>query len=381
VKCIALPAVEDLEIEGAVPSSGIKRTISVFDSAGSELIGPTLGYIVIGIVASVSLAIFLPHGYLQHQVNHDNALAPILVAAVATPIYSTPLLAMSQIGGMFQHGNSIGAAFSLLILGAGVNLGLLTWFGRTYGAKRVVMFFLLLVTTTVGLAYLIDKPLYPKGVEPAGHTHAFDVYTNPFSGQRDGIFTLAQEKMADFWASNELGGTYLLGLLVGLGLIFRFAFKRASLESWYQQADEKESKLNLEVPSWILGITVVTGLVFASVVGSYLYYPAPDDILPDLSSVNVEAVLCSRTQDWEAAEKWIAFCDNLSRRVEVGVYLRNGSVSEFKTGKARIYRDRLEDLKMAVQRRSDTNIAELGMDVQNAYRRMRDAFTEEGASQ
>jgi len=228
---------------------------------------------------------------------------------------------------------------------------------------------------------LIDKPLYPKGVEPAGHTHAFDVYTNPFSGQRDGIFTLAQEKMADFWASNELGGTYLLGLLVGLGLIFRFAFKRASLESWYQQADEKESKLNLEVPSWILGITVVTGLVFASVVGSYLYYPAPDDILPDLSSVNVEAVLCSRTQDWEAAEKWIAFCDNLSRRVEVGVYLRNGSVSEFKTGKARIYRDRLEDLKMAVQRRSDTNIAELGMDVQNAYRRMRDAFTEEGASQ
>jgi len=88
-----VPAVEDLEIEGAVPSSGIKRTISVFDSAGSELIGPTLGYIVIGIVASVSLAIFLPHGYLQHQVNHDNALAPILVAAVATPIYSTPLLA------------------------------------------------------------------------------------------------------------------------------------------------------------------------------------------------------------------------------------------------------------------------------------------------
>ena len=369
--------VDDEETEDTVSSSGIKRTISVFDSASSELIGPTLTYIVIGILASVSLAVLLPHGYLQHAVNRDQPFAPIVVAAVATPIYSTPLLAMSQIGGMFQHGNSIGAAFSLLILGAGVNIGLLAWFGRTYGIKRFVMFFLLLVTTTVGLAYLVDKPLYPKGVEPEGHTHAFDVYTNPFPGRQNGIASLTQTRITEFWAANELGGTYLLGMLVITGLIFKVGFKRATLERWYQKADEKESKLNIVVPSWILGATVVTGLVFASVAGTYLYYPAPDDILPDLRAVNVNAVLSARTKQWQAAEKWIAFCDNLSRRVEVGVYLRNGSVSEFKTGKARVYRDRLEDLKMAVLERREADVADLGIEVQNAYGRMRRAFIDE----
>lgn len=367
---------EGEEAEDEVPAAGIQRAISVFDSASSELIGPSLAYIAIGIVASVALATLLPHGYLQHQVNHDKPLAPIVVAAIATPIYSTPLLAMSQIGGMFQHGNSIGAAFSLLILGAGVNLGFLAWFARTYKAKPFLMFFSLLVTTTIGLAYLVDKPLYPKGVEPEGHTHAFDVYTNPFSSSHGETFSLAKTRMAEFWDANELGGTYLFGLLVLTGLIFKFGVKRASLERWYQQTDERESKLNVEVPSWILGLTVVTGLVFASVAGTYMYYPAPDEILPDLQAINVNAVVCARTKDWDAAEKWIAFCDDLSRRVEVGVYLRNGSVSEFKTGKARVYRDRLEDLKMAVIERRETDAADLGMEAQNAFRRMRDAFTE-----
>ena len=169
------------------------------------------------------VAVLLPKGYLQNQVERDNPIAPIVVAAVATPIYSTPLLAMSQIGGMFQHGNSVGAAFSLLILGAGTNFGLLAWFGRTYGLGRIVIFFLMLVVTTVSLAYLIDKPLYPKGVEPAGHTHAFDVYTNPFDPEQKNIYELATKKMREFWQANEFGGTYLLGALALFGVVFRLS--------------------------------------------------------------------------------------------------------------------------------------------------------------
>ena len=150
------------------------RSFSVFYSAAKEIVGPSLGYIAFGILGSVLLAVLLPKGYLQNQVEHDNLVAPVFVALVATPIYSTPLLAMSQIGGMFQHGNSIGGAFSLLILGAGMNAGLLLWFGMTYGAKRVILFYVLLFATTVGLAYIINTPLYPEGVDPAGHSHAFD---------------------------------------------------------------------------------------------------------------------------------------------------------------------------------------------------------------
>ena len=373
-----IAAVEDVtEIDDTIPSSGIARTISVFDSASRELIGPSLIYILIGIVASVSLAVFLPHGYLQNQVEHDYVWAPIVVAAVATPIYSTPLLAMSQIGGMFQHGNSIGAAFSLLILGAGTNFGLLAWLGYTYGVKRFAVFILLLVTTTIALAYLIDKPLYPEGVEPAGHTHAFDVYTNPFQHGQTGLFSTAQTKMSDFWQSNEFGGTYLLGGLFLLGFVFTLVSKPLDLERWYHKPSKTDSKLNLEVPSWVLGVTVVTGLVGASVIGTYMYYPAPDVILPELSNANMDAVLSAKLKDWEAAEKWIPFADDLSRRVEVGVYLRNGSVSDFKVSKARSYREKLDELKMAVDTKNGDGISELAMEVHNSFLRMSSAFKAE----
>ena len=371
---------EGAAVEKATAAIGAKRMISVFDSASSVLVGPVAVYLVIGILASVMVAVLLPKGYLQNQVERDNPIAPIVVAAVATPIYSTPLLAMSQIGGMFQHGNSVGAAFSLLILGAGTNFGLLAWFGRTYGLGRIVIFFLMLVVTTVSLAYLIDKPLYPKGVEPAGHTHAFDVYTNPFDPEQKNIYELATKKMKEFWQANEFGGTYLLGALALLGVVFRFVSKRKDLESWYQQADattESKSKLDRNVPPWLVGGTVVAGLVLASVLGSYVYYPAPKDILPDLFAINTEAVLAAKLKKWDAAEKWIGFCDDLSRRVEVGVYLRNGSVSEFKTSKARLYRERLDDLKLAVDTRNEENLDELSMAVQNAYRRMSAAFKDD----
>ncbi|MFY7969364.1 MAG: permease, partial [Pirellulaceae bacterium] len=32
----------------------------------------------------------------------------------------------------------------------------------------------------IAAGYLIDRPLSPEGVQPADHTHAFDMYCNPF---------------------------------------------------------------------------------------------------------------------------------------------------------------------------------------------------------
>lgn len=360
-----------------LPAVGLKRMFAVFYTAAKELVGPSLVYILIGIAGSVVVSTLLPKGYLQNQIDHDNVFAPVVVASIATPIYSTPLLAMSQIGGMFQHGNSIGGAFSLLILGAGANLGLLFWFGATYGKLRALMFYGLLFITTIGLAYIIDKPLYPKGVDPAGHSHAFDVYSNPFEARQPNLFETAEFKAVDFWKSNEFGGTYLLGFLMISGVVLVVAERFVNLESWFLSSESDELKNDMIVPSWVLGLTVVVGLVASSVVGCYLYYPAPNDLLADLSIVNTEAVLSARTKDWEAAEKWIGFSDDLSRRLEVGVFLRNGSVGDFQSTKAKLYREKLDVLKMAVETKNADRVEELSMDVSRAYLRMSSAFRDE----
>ncbi len=364
-------------LDEEMPAPGIKRIAAVFYSVARDATGASTMYVVIGILCSVLIAITFDKGDLQSEVERNNIFAPVAVAAIALPIYSTPLLAMSQIGGMFQHGNSIGAAFSLLILGAGANIGLVAWFVVTYGWKRTFAFLALLMLTTISLAYLIDKPLYPKGIEPAGHTHAFDVYTHPFHRGESELGKITRSKLEEFWKANEFGGTWLLGGILFLGVIVR-CVGSTRIEKWlHSDSPKQDRKYDMDVPGWILGSTAVTGLIAASVAGCYLYYPAPDDLLQDLSTVNTECVLSAKNQEWEAAEKWIPYADDLSRRLEVGVFLRNGSVDEFKTAKAKTYRDKLDKLKQFVEERETNGLEDFAMEVSHSYQRLSKAFKEQ----
>lgn len=377
-----------------IPQPGIRRIAALFRSVGRDATGASLAFVVVGIIFAVGVAIAFPQGKLQYLVERDNVYAPIAVAAVALPIYSTPLLAMSQIGGMFQHGNSIGAALSLLILGAGANIGLVAWFAMTYGFKRMLTFLAILAATTIGLAYAIDKPLYPKGVEPAGHTHAFDVYTHPFQKNQTDLAKQWQSKTAEFWKTNEFGGTYIFGAFVILGIGFRIydvvapnskpdensqdeTHYQSSFDQWlYADLEPSDNKYDIVVPAWVLGGTSVAGLVAASVIGCYLYYPAPDELLPDLFNINTEVVLSAKNSEWEAAEKWIPYADDLSRRLEVGVYLREGSVDEFMSAKAKTYREKLDEVKQFVAERESAGIEKVAMELSDTYRRMSNAFKE-----
>ena len=370
---------ESSDFTEALPTPGIKRVSAIGYNMCREITGASGLYILIGILGSVLMAVAFQKGYLQGEVEHDNWKAPITVAFIALPIYSTPLLAMSQIGGMFQHGNSIGAAFSLLILGAGANLGVVAWFGASFGWKKALSFLGLLALTTISLAYAVDKPLYPKGVEPAGHSHAFDVYSHPFHWEQPKMRDLMTSRMGDFWEANEFGGTYIFAMLIVIGVALS-VFDHNKIEAWfYSEGNKQGGGFDVPVPEWTVGAAAVIGLVVASVAGAYLYYPAPNELLPEMFNVNTDCYLDSRNGKWEAAEKWIAYSDDLSRRLEVGVFLRNGSVDPFKTAKAKNYREKLDRVKQAVEERDLTEMVPLTDELLEAYRRMSEAFKEEEA--
>jgi hypothetical protein len=106
---------------------GLRRMLAVAVVSAREIAGPSLLFIAVGVLGVVALSCILPHASLQRTMSHENPWAPLLMAAIAVPAYATPMLAMSQLGSMFQHGNSVGAAFTLLTLGAGTNLGLVLW--------------------------------------------------------------------------------------------------------------------------------------------------------------------------------------------------------------------------------------------------------------
>lgn len=369
-------SVDSNEATSSIATSGIRRSVAVIHAASTEMVSWSLVFIAIGILASAATSVVFEHGTLQGETEPDNLFAPAFMACYVTPVYSTPLLAMSQIGGMFQHGNSVGAAFSLLILGAGVNIGLLCWFGSAFGFRRVVIFLCLLLSMTLVLAYAMDKPLYPKGVSPEGHTHAFDVYTHPFQAGATGLWNDAQIRISEYQQKSGPYGTKFLGLLALIGIVFKIIESRWDLKKWFLSHDQNPSRWDIALPSWVVGMVACVGLVASSVFGAYLYYPAPSSLLNDLSPINTNCVLAARTGDWAAVDKWVVYCDDLSRRLEVGVLLRTGSVSDFKRAKASAYRDKLDELRDDIAAGQTSRIQEQAMELSQTYLQMSAAFRE-----
>lgn len=367
----------DSETDENLPESGVRRSIAVLYSAATALVGWSGVYLLIGVLASAIVAASFPSGTLQGSTEPDDIWAPAFMATYVAPVYSTPLLAMSQIGGMFQHGNSIGAAFSLLILGAGVNLGVLIWFAVAFGIRRFLLFAVLLLAITLGIAYSLDKPLYPKGVIPAGHTHAFDIYTHPYH-QTDGLLAKSVYDARQYQLSNGWVGPYFLLALLGVGTLCRVSQSRWNLWAWlHQPVEKKSSDWDIALPPWVLGVVACVCIICASIFGTYLYYPEANEALNELSGMNTICVSAAKTGEYDVVEKTVPFCDDLSRRLEVGVYLRTGSVSEFKRTKAKNYREKLDDLRDYIEAGQRENVDEMAMDLYRSYLQLSEAFRTE----
>lgn len=368
------PATVEKPLEKDPPiANGIRRMVAVAQSSSSLITGPAVVYLLVGIFGSVMLSIILPHGVMSTMLERGNMAAPVAVAALGTAVYSTPLLSMSQIGTMFQHGNSIGAAFSLLIFGAGINLGLIVCFWRLYGLKKVLTFFGLLFVVSLSLAYLISEPLFPKGVEVAGHTHAFDVYTNPYHHSSQNLTSMTFNRIQKHWGNHEFGGSYMLLTLAFCEGLFYFLNRRKSFVTWLH-SPAPPSSIDFEIPDGVLAGLSVFGLILSSVFGCYVYYPASDDVLRDMTSYNADAISAARSGNWEGAKKWISYQEDLSRRLEVGAFIRTGKLSEYRRTKATLFRDSLEDLKHAIEDQDKNEVSELSMRSNKTFRRMRKAF-------
>ena len=354
---------------------GLKRVLLILVVAVREISGPTLGYALIVLAGVVLLEAALPFGSLQTAMNHDKVWAPVTMTLVAVPAYATPMLAMCQLGMMFQHGNSVGAAFVLLTLGTGANLGLLAWIGRNYGYKRGLTWLSLLLGVVLGIAYAIEKPLFPANVQPANHTHAFDVYCCPFSGHNQ-ISVL--DKLRDSVQPFEMIGTAALAGLLLLGLGLRVLDRYWSIEAWLERQPRPRASTglgDLVIPGQVLAGLAILGLIAFSVVGCYVYYPTAQEVFEEMRPLKTEALAAALTRDRAVAEHWLEIWDDWIRRMEVGVHLRRGGLTDYQRMKSRILRDKLELLEHAVQHDEPDEINHLVFAVENSYKRMRSAYS------
>ena len=275
------------------------------------------------------------------------------MAAVAIPAYATPMMAMSQLGSMFQHANSVGAVFVLLTLGAGLNLGLIAWSFRAYGWRRGLAWMAILVTVVLCLAYAVENPLYPGEIEPPGHTHAFDIYCRPFDAGMPDLPRAVLGKLAEQITPYERVGLLVLAGMIGFGVILKALDRKFRVEEWLERAPELppggRGVLDADVSAPVLGAVSLAGLVAFSIVGCFAYYPGPSEVFAEMYILRGEVLTAATSGNAKHAGHYIPIWDDWTRRLQVGTFLREGLLSPYRRIKAKAFGDRLEFLKHAVE--------------------------------
>jgi len=335
---------------------GVRRLIAILVVMAREVVSGSGGLIILGLLGNSILSMILPFGSLQRTMAHESSLSPLLMTGVSIPAYATPMIVMSQLGSMFQHGNSIGAAFILLVFGAGMNLGLLAWMHLNYGWRKTCSWFALMIAIVLLLSYGIERPLYPSEVDAADHTHAFDRYCCPFESSASPDLGYPAEIVRRIGMNlqiHEIVGFGLLAVLLLMGIGLKVLDRYWVIENWLnsglQSSDSNRPARSgpawdIVVPGPVLALVGFLGIVATSIVGCFAYYPKVTETIEELKIAKTEALAAALSRDVDAAEHWISITQSWNRRLQVGVYLRRWELSPYHRMKSRILEDRLEEL-------------------------------------
>ena len=380
-------ASDDCASESSTPPKpiGIRRLVAMFIYVCRQLAGPVGGWSLVAISGVGFLAAVLPWGSLGEAMGRDDWWAPARMLFVSVPVYATPMLAMSQLGMMFQHANSPGAAFILLVLGAGMNLGTIGWMAKQFGCRSVLVWAVCLIVVVTAIAYAVNRPLIPPGVNPSPHTHAFDVYTNPLHSLDSTSTEFAVNKVVEKFGLVEQIGLAILGFLGMTGFILRlFGFDESRLAtsavSPDRTADGSPAPVNLAldriVGPNVVGATLIVGLIALSVVMCYAFYPSRDECLEELRFIRADALSAANSGDYEHTKFWIPRWDDWSRRMEVGVYLRTGHITPYQRMQGYLLRKKLDLLEHELEHQHDdpTFVRALVSEIMATDTRWRDAY-------
>jgi hypothetical protein len=251
----------------------------------------------------------------------------------------------------------------------------------------VLLWLGLITAATLALAYAAERPLY-YAHEEASHTHAFDDWASPFPADASVGWQPVREKLlqkVEVLEPVALGG---LALLVVLGLLLRRFDRREGLEAWWNAppATGRVPRWDLILPGPVLGLAVLAGLIVFSVVALYIYYPTPEEAFEEIVRVRADALSAVQSarpdvpSHKDEAIRKIQQWDLLTRKLQVGVFIRTGRIDPTATQVTEDLRERLEDLRDALLAGKLDRAKAMIWTVQEAYQKCRRAYLSAAAA-
>lgn len=371
---------------------GIRRIAAVGLSVCQQAFSSATLYMLIAIAGVGLLSALLPAGVLQRAANKNDLLAPLTMAAVSTLAYVTPMTAIVQVASMFQHGNSIAASFTLLALGTGVNLGMIVWMIVHYRWKPTLIWMACLILLVLGMSYGIDRPLQPKGVEPADHTHAFDIYCNPFVSSESDLLQSSLRLVRDSMHPEEIVSLGFLAVFLIVGALVRFADPQqrcmqlliqptlthpATTDETTDSHHTPSRRMHdIVLPNSVIAAVCLIGLVASSIGACYLYYPPISEIRKEMHSIEAEMLGSYNRGEWEKLEYWIPIQEGWAHKLMVSATLRGTPLDRYRQLKLQVFKNKLELLEHAVEDRDSAEASDFGRQTSIAFRRLKDALSD-----
>ena len=335
---------------------GLRRVAAVALSMAEQAFSRSTLYILFALLGVGLLAGLLPAGILQHSAGSDDLTAPLTMCGIATLAYVTPMVAIVQVASMFQHGNSIGASFTLLVMGTGVNLGLIMWSVKEFGLKKTLFWFLLLIAVVLAISYGVNGPLHPKGVQSADHTHAFDGYCNPFVLNASNVSASALQTVRDSSKLEDLcaGIAAIVLLVIGwlrhrfdpLQKMMRFLMKR--------NGGVAKVSNDIILPNSVIAAVTLVGLVLASIGACFLYYQPVNEIKKEMTALQADLFSSVAGREWDTAAFLIVQQEDWTHKLVVGQYLRRQSLNRFQKMRMKVFLSKLELLEHACEDKDAT---------------------------
>ena len=350
---------------------GIQRIGAVALSMGQQSVGPATGYMLLALVGVGILALALPAGVLQHSAGDKDLLAPLTMTGVASMADITPMTAIVQVASMFQHGNSIGASFTLLVMGTGVNLGLIVWSIRELGGRKTLSWVVLLTVVVLCISYGINGPLHPKGVQSADHTHAFDGYCNPFAAGTTDTFTIASRLIRDAISVDALFASVcgITLLLAGAGFR-RFDPGDRVMQHLLTKKSADTPTKDVVLPESVVAAVSLIGLVILSVVGCYVYYPNTREVRKELAAIQADLNSAVAGKEWDNAAFLIPQQRDWAQKLVVGRYIRGEEWTRYQAMRKRVFMSKLEMLMHACEEQEVDESLHWNNEARIAYRRL-----------
>jgi hypothetical protein len=136
-------------------------------------------------------------------------------------------------------------------------------------------------------------------------------------------------------------------------------------------------RIDVVVPPAVLGGLALLGLVLLSVAGCYAAYPSPADSLEAMTDARISTLSAALSLDHEETKYWAERYDDWTRRMEVGAWLRRGTLSDYHRWKTRLVREKLELLEHEVEEGDREVVLKLVSEITRSHRRMAEAYRTE----